>query len=532
MSSHDDAPRRPNILVVITDQQRADHAGFAGNDVVRTPHLDALAARGTVFDNAWVANPVCMPNRSTLMTGRMPTAHGVVFNDRSLEWGANTFVRAFRSAGWRTALIGKSHLQHGMSRNAVFPVGEHPAATDAWPDGWDNVEDAERYHADLPPDPDDFYGFDRIELSIDHGAVISGHHLQWALDKGGRFEDLVVPYSPESPAARRSEHYWQVFQPAYGPELHSTTFVTERTIDFIEEAHGQGEPWLAWASFPDPHHPMTPPGDWFDRHDPADMEVPASIDDPLDHAPRYLRHIQGVDPNTTRSWVGMCGAGNPDIVRSAIAGTYGAIEMIDDGVGQIMATIERLGATDDTIVVFTSDHGDMMGEHGLLLKGFMHYRGTLQVPLVITDPQRPAGASSSLVGSIDLAQTLLDLGGLEGHVGMQGHSLVPLLDDPTETVRDSLLIEDDAPSGLAKLARLPAKTRTLIAEDSDGGVRKYTRHSTGEDQLFDLTADPTEVDELGHRDRGARGEMLERLADALMAADDEARGAPVGSTAH
>ena len=103
---------QPNILFVITDQQRADHAGFMGNRVVRTPNLDRIATAGTVFENAWVANPVCMPNRSSIMTGRMPTAHGVIFNDRSLDWGANTFVRQFRRENYRTGLIGKSHLQH------------------------------------------------------------------------------------------------------------------------------------------------------------------------------------------------------------------------------------------------------------------------------------------------------------------------------------------------------------------------------------------------------------------------------------
>ena len=111
------APRqRPNVLFIITDQHRADHVGFGGNGVVRTPHLDALAARSTVFDRAYVANPVCMPNRSSIMTGRMPSAHGVIFNDRSLSPDATTFVGQLRDNGYRTALIGKSHLQHGMSR--------------------------------------------------------------------------------------------------------------------------------------------------------------------------------------------------------------------------------------------------------------------------------------------------------------------------------------------------------------------------------------------------------------------------------
>ena len=109
----------PNILFIITDQQRAADTGFMGNQVVRTPNMDRIAASGMVFDNAWVSNPLCMPNRSSIMTGRMPSSHGVVFNDRSLDWEANTFVRQFHKAGYRTGLIGKSHLQHGTSRNSM-----------------------------------------------------------------------------------------------------------------------------------------------------------------------------------------------------------------------------------------------------------------------------------------------------------------------------------------------------------------------------------------------------------------------------
>ena len=136
---------KPNILFIMTDQQRADHVGFMGNSVVQTPHLDSLAASGCVFENAWVSNPVCMPNRATILTGRMPTAHGVIFNDRSLDWHANTFVRRLRADGYRTALLGKSHLQHGMSRNAVVDFRGEGAVLRSEPAGWDQFEDFERY---------------------------------------------------------------------------------------------------------------------------------------------------------------------------------------------------------------------------------------------------------------------------------------------------------------------------------------------------------------------------------------------------
>lgn len=518
------AASKPNVLFIITDQQRADHTGFAGNDVVRTPNLDALAARGTVFDNAWVANPVCMPNRSTIMTGRMPSAHGVVFNDRSLEPGANTHVRQFRAAGYRTALIGKSHLQHGMSRNAVNPSDLAGGPVDEyWPSGWDTLEDPERYLDDEPEFPDSFYGFGNVELAIDHGARVSGHHLRWALDRGGRFEDLYTPLTAESPFRRRSDIWWQIYEPPYDPKFHSSSFVADRTVAFIEDSVSQGKPWLAWASFPDPHHPMSPPGEWFSRYRPEDMVVPATVDDPLESAPEYVRAISQLHPRDQRHWVAPCGvAGDHDMLREAIAATYGMIELIDDRVGHILAALERLGQADNTIIVFTSDHGDMMGDHGLMLKGYLHYRGTLAVPLVIADPRRAPARTSSLAGSIDLGPTLLEMADIQPFEGMSGRSLVPVLDDPSATVRDEVLIEDDFPGALVRQSLIPAKTRTLVTENL-----RLTRHSDGAEQLFDTKADPDEIAPLGRNDPARRADMYERLAAAMMEADDMARGMPM-----
>ncbi len=520
----DPSTRRPNVLVIVTDQQRADHNGYLGDDVVRTPNLDGLADRGTVFENAWVANPVCMPNRSSIMTGRMPSAHGVIFNDRSLEWGAATHVRQFRTAGWRTALIGKSHLQHGMSRDAALPVDRVPTVDHGYETDWDLWEHAERFESEPPAMPDDFYGFGHVELSIDHGARVTGHHLHWALDRGGRYEDLVVPYSADAPARRRSERWWQIHEPPYGEDLHSTTFVTERTISFIESAAAAGDPWLVWASFPDPHHPMTPPGRWFDRHDPADMELPASLHDPLEHAPAYLRRIQQMAPTEQRVWVSTCGTTDPDLVREMLAATYGLIEMIDDGVGRIVAAIEALGQLDDTIVVVTADHGDMMGEHGLMLKGFMPFNGTQRVPLVVVDPGHDPGRSASLASSIDIGPTLLDLCGVAPHDRIQGRALTPVLDDPGAAVREHLLVEDDLRREMARLLRVPHRIRTVVADDGT----KLTRFSSGESMMFDLVADPDEVDELGHVDPVRLASANERLLDALLEVSDDARGAPVG----
>ena len=509
-----------NVLFIITDQQRADHNGFMGNPILRTPNLDAIAASGMTFDNAWVSNPVCMPNRATIMTGRMPSAHGVIFNDRSLDWNANTFVRRFRNSGYRTGLLGKSHLQHGMSKNSIVPFRGESSGKAPYPDGWNQWEDFERYQDKNFADPEDFYGFDHIELSIDHGARLSGHHLNWALGKGGNYEELVIDLDGEMPGTRHSEHWRQIYRPPYDAELHSTSFVTERTMAFIDDAESENKPWLAWCSYPDPHHPMTPPGKWFDLYDPAGMELPASRQDNLGSAPEHLKIFSKTHPREQRNWVAPCGFGSDPLLREAIAATYGMISMIDDGVGRILQHLEEKNIRDNTIIVFTSDHGDMMGDHSLFLKGFMHYRGTLQVPLVIDTPRLSPGQTSSLASSIDLGPTLMDLCDIDAYDGIQGASLRPIVENSNIHVRDSILIEDDVPLITSKLTPIPARTRTLLMEEF-----RFSRNTKGEEQLFDLSNNHDEMTNIADQS-DLRARMLTSLNDAMMLADDSSRGAP------
>ncbi len=509
-----------NVLFIITDQQRADHNGFMGNEVVKTPNLDQLASSGMVFENTWVSNPVCMPNRSTIMTGRMPSSHGVIFNDRSLDPLVNTFVKRFREAGYRTGLIGKSHLQHGMSKNSMVPYRGAPSSFSDLPEGWDQVEDFERYVDGSPEDPHDFYGFDHVEFSIDHGASVAGHHLQWAIDRGAKAEDLVIDQDVDGPGSRRSENWRQIYQPPYAEEIHSTTYVTERTIAFIDEAEQQEKPWGSWCSFPDPHHPLTPPGKWFDMYRPSDMLLPESRHDPLTNAPAHLKLFAATHPRDQRNWVAPCGYGSDDLLAEALAATYGMVSMIDDGIGRIMARLDALGVRDNTIVVFTSDHGDMMGDHSLFLKGFMHYRGTLQVPLIIDAPGKEAGRTSSLASSIDLGPTLMDLCGIDDYDGLQGVSLTEALTNGTATPRASVLVEDDLPVITSQLTPMPARIRTVLMDKW-----KYTRNSKGEEQLFNLESDPDEMTNLTG-DSTNRLRLRAAMLDQMMMADDSSRGAP------
>ena len=184
---------RPNFLLIMTDQQRADYLGCAGHPILRTPHIDSIAARGVAFDRFYVATPICMPNRATLMTGRMPSAHGVRHNGIPLSLRATNFVELMREAGYRTAMVGKSHLQNMLDRPPLVPDPRDPALAkppprldeaDAPEAGRYDQEYAERWRRDpgrtmeLP-----YYGFEAVDLAIQHGDQVDGHYTGWLAER-------------------------------------------------------------------------------------------------------------------------------------------------------------------------------------------------------------------------------------------------------------------------------------------------------------------------------------------------------------
>jgi arylsulfatase A-like enzyme len=508
---------RPNFLVFITDQHRPDHTGFGGNEVVRTPHLDSLASSGMRFDRAIVANPICMPNRSSIVTGRLPSVHGTRYNGVPLDWGANTFMRKLREAGYHNAWFGKCHLQNmGHNRHvADHFFGDGPdqdAVRPPHPRGWDAWEDEGRHMRERVEVPEDFYGIDEIDLVVQHADLCSGHYYQWLLEQG---VDPNAIRGPEN--ALPHEALWnQVWKTAVPEELYPSSYVSSRTAAFLERQAGESRPFLAVCSYPDPHHPFTPPGRYFDMYDPEKIPLPETFDDPHTDSMRHYRRMKKTVGKQIAQMAPF--APTPEQLRQMTACEYGMISMIDDGVGQVLAALERSGHADDTVILFTSDHGDMFGDHGIMLKAAMHYEGCIRVPLVIRSPGREAGVCRSLASSLDLAQTILELAGSDEFVGMQGTSLVPLLDDPGASVRDHVLVEEDEMFDLVGTGQ-PLRMRSLVTEEAR--ITLYRGESDGE--LFDLGNDPRELRNLwGRREASAlRGEMIERLAHRLMEYDEQ-----------
>ncbi|NNC80570.1 MAG: sulfatase-like hydrolase/transferase [Acidimicrobiales bacterium] len=510
--------KRPNVLLVLTDQHRPDHLGFGGNPIVQTPTLDALAARSMRFTSAFVANPLCQPNRCSMLTMRYPSVHGTRHNGIALDWDANTFVRRLRADGYRTGLVGKGHFQNfelwpDIAREQFdFSLDEQASLTGLpGVDRWDAYESIQRHVDEDVVFPDDYYGFEHVEIASNHGDEVTGHYVGWLREKGSDWHDVAGLANAEWV----SSDWEQVRKPSMPVELYSTTFVAERSAAWIEDHADDDEPWFLQCSFPDPHHPFTPPGDYAHMYSPADMVLPATFDDPHSHS---VPHIQRMI--ATRGQLNptpALQAPNETQLRQAMAHEYGAITMIDDAIANVLASLERSGQADDTIVIFTSDHGDMFGDHGLILKMFVHYDGVLRVPFTISGPGIQAGSTDSMVNTLDLGETILDLCGVDSYFGSQGKSLTPILDNPSVELRNALLIEEDQiRDGLG--AGVQPRMRTLLTKTA-----RLTRYQNVDEHcLFDLGNDPDELENRWNDPSSItlRREMGEALTEQMIAAAD------------
>jgi len=510
---------RPNFLFIITDQHRADYLGCGGHPVLRTPHIDGIAGRGRRFDRFYVANPVCMPNRATLMTGRMPSVHGVRHNGIPLSLRSNTFVELLRAGGYHTGLMGKSHLQNMTGNPAMLPRRETPEGHAPPPadlaealkpvagDGPYDQEDPKHWQGgELAPMTLPFHGFDHVDLCTGHADLVGGHYFHWLSERHPdpdslRGADNALAHDYVCPQAWRT---------AVPEELYPTRYVEEKTLGYLDARAADGKPFFAMASFPDPHHPFTPPGKYWGMYDPADMVLPRSFE-PVNDPPPHLAWAHAArEDGTAVTDSQNAFAVDEREAREAMALTCGMIAMIDDAVGAILARLAEHGLADNTVVVFTSDHGDYLGDHRLMLKGPVHYHGLIRVPFIWADtPDRARpGVSDALCGTIDIAGTILERACLAPYNGIQGRGLLGAIAGG-EDANEAMLIEgDDQRRYLGFEA--PPRMRTLVTRRWRMTI--YQGVEWGE--IYDLDNDPHEMinlwDDAAHS--GVRAELMEILA--------------------
>src|SRR6056297_47850 len=490
---------RPNVLWIMADQLRFDYLSCYGHPHLHTPHIDALAGRGMRFSNAYVQSPVCGPSRMSAYTGRYVRSHGSTWNGMPLRIGEPTLGDHLREAGARAVLVGKTHMvadAEGMAWLGIDPQSEIGVRVSEC--GFEPFERDDGLHPDSPRQNwsayDDYLvaqGFrsdnpweDFANSGVDpDGDLMSG----WLL-KNSRLAANV-------------------------PEEHSeTAYMTNRAMDFMRQAEADGRPWMCHLSYIKPHWPYIVPAPYHamfgNRHvlPPVRSLAERETDHPLMQA--YL------DARVCKSF-------SRDPVRDHVIPAYmGLIKQLDDNLGRLFAWMDDTGLTDNTIIAFSSDHGDYMGDHWMGDKDFYHDMA-VKVPLIIADPRSAADGtrgivSDALVEMIDLAPTFMSALGCppKPHV-VEGRDLTPLLHGQKGFSRSHVISQHDYHwSEMARALGQPQEqAHTTMIFD---GRWKYIRCETFRPILFDLHADPQELVDLGASELPEHQEVRTRMDKALM----------------
>ncbi|MFV0334596.1 MAG: sulfatase [Tropicimonas sp.] len=499
--------KRPNILLITTDQQHFTALGTV-NPKIRTPNLDRLCAMGTRFERAYCPAPTCTPSRASIITGLYPSQHGAWTIGCKLPEEVPTLGAALSQAGYVTGLIGKAHFQPLAGES----LERQPVLRDL--DFWRG------FHGP-------FYGFDHIELCRNHAdeAHAGQHYAAWMEDNGFAewkeyFQPLAGEASAHAPAMARNAPYWAREQRAWDlpEEMHYTSWIGERSLAFIDRAQAAEQPFFLWTSFPDPHPPYAVPEPWASMYDAAEMEPGRLVPGEHDRNPPHFAMTQEAEPDFA-AWHqpheahGCASHLYPEeALKKDMAVYYGMMSFLDREVGRILDRLEEAGIAEETLIVFTTDHGHFLGQHGLVAKGPFHYEDMLRVPFIACWPgQVPAGrVSEALQSLVDLAPSFLDAAGLGAPGAMQGISQLPVWRGEAERARDFVLCEN---------RHNPVMPHVTSYVDARYKISVYREGDFGE--IFDLRDDPGEVrnlwDDPAHD--GLRRDLLHRMIQAMLASE-------------
>ncbi len=374
----------PNILWICSDQQRFDTLGVTGNPFVHTPHLDQLAGSGMLFTHCFTQNPVCTPSRASFLTGRYPRTTRCRQNGQAIPPDEVPVTRVLTEAGYHCGLVGKLHVSPVAPH--VAPVAEHRIA-----DGY------AEFHWSHHPAPD----------------WPANAYTRWLDQRGVQFDSRPIVGS----------RYVRLGMPVGD---HQTSWCADVAAAFIRGALRFRRPWLLSVNPFDPHHPFDPPAELLNRYLPLIERIPLPnyVEGELANKPVFQQRDHRGAYNRPGSFA--AAEMSPDDHRLIRAAYWAMIDLIDIAVGRMLQALEETDQLGRTLVVFTSDHGELLGDHGLYLKGPHFYEPSIRVPLILSWPGHIApGQSAELVELVDLAPTLLAACGLPPYPGMQGRSLWP-----------------------------------------------------------------------------------------------------------
>ncbi|ASJ75652.1 sulfatase [Granulosicoccus antarcticus] len=477
---------KTNILLISTDQQHFNALGAVNSDI-KTPNLDRLCREGTRFNRAYCPSPVCTPSRASMITGLYPSHHGAWTIGVKLDENVDTIGSKLSAAGYQTGLIGKAHFQPLASRPGSESLEAQPTLRDL--DFWRN------FHGP-------WYGFDHIELSRNHAdeSHVGQHYAIWLEEQGlMNWRDYFQPLPGESakhapdtgtglPYWAREQRHWEL------PEnLHYTRWTAERSLAFIDKHAAAEKPFFLWSSFHDPHPPYVVPEPWASMYKPEDMNPGQLVPGEHDRNGPHFAKTQETNPDFgqwhTPFEAHGCGSHlySMDALRKDMAIYYGMMSFVDQQVGRILDRLDELGIADNTLLVFTTDHGHFLGQHGLVAKGPFHYEDMLRIPMIVRWPGKvPEGKVSEAIQSlVDLTPSFMDAAELGAPDDLQGISQIPVWTGEKSEVRDFALCENRHNPHMPHLV-------TYI-----GKRYKITVYKEGEfGELFDLETDPDELQNL------------------------------------
>lgn len=476
-------PSRPNIVLIFADQMRFDCLGVV-NDKIQTPNLDRLAQRGALMRRAYAPTPVCLPCRAAILSGQYCSTNRAAHNHCSLpEDHEPTLGGYFHEAGYSTTYIGKSHFA-----NCHDPVSK---------EGFPHIANYEYFRRWHGP----WYGFEQADLAIGHTVENHArgmHYGAWLEDRG---VDIGTYFG---------NHEYTDYGPWHLPEEHhNNAWVVERATAAIDRARAQERPFFIWANLQDPHNPCLVPEPWASMYDPKAIpdfgfkpgepecfaQKPPFYQEVLDQPGQYAARCE-------RS--GLQGAGNvshlpytKEQVQENAACYYGMVSMMDKWIGKLLDHLEATGEAENTLIVFTADHGDLLGDHGLWWKSLVCYDESIRVPFIASWPKAiPMGVESeALVNLVDLFPTFCEAAGLRAPWTCEGVNQLPSLRDPAVKTRRSCIVEE-RPEGGDFCER-------ILVDDDGWKLAFYAGQPWGE--LYDTAADPHCTNNLyedpAHRDR-------------------------------
>ncbi|CAH1193196.1 Ulvan-active sulfatase [Paenibacillus allorhizoplanae] len=466
--------KKPNILLITSDQQHWNTIG-AFQPEISTPNLDRLVHEGTTFTRAYCPNPTCTPTRASIITGQYPSQHGAWTLGTKLLEDRHTVGEDFQAGGYRTALIGKAHFQQ-LGATEDYPSLE----------SYEYLKDHEFWRTFHGP----FYGFEHIELTRNHTNefLVGQHYVNWLEDKGcANWRDYFT--SPTGTMDPNHLFSWDIPE-----EYHYDTWIAERTNAMLEQYKNDDEPFFLWSSFFDPHPPYLASAPWDTMYDPDQLTIPVVTPGEHDKNPPHFGMTQLESPDFS-AWreSGLAIHGyhshtthySEDESKKLVAVYYGMISLMDKYIGKILDKLDELGIADNTIVVFTTDHGHFFGQHGLQFKGGFHYEDLIKLPFLVRYPGHvPAGETNGAIQSlVDLAPTFLNFAGLPVPHIMSGIDQSQVWLGKQSQARNHALVEFRH-----EAATIHQKTYV----EARYKLTVYYNQTYGE--LFDLETDPGELD--------------------------------------